>query len=318
MVVLITLVNTMWCSLVIKKRPCSPKWTVCLEPCWCKKSPMEESTIYFFCISAARSLSLSVLFSLLSLNVLFHLNLTSSLHLFLLFVLQKKHSPLSLPEKEFLMETHYSGRGKKKIPASLAQLPVQLFCLPLCFLIMLELNTPRHLNQCRMLCFHCVHTFLTLLGSHRHDQWTQTACHVLGSLQLVFQTDKALSNPLCRHQKQFLYLNGLWCPLPLLEMIYACHKLRSSLMWTCSRSLISETSMREELWVIHKLLAVVNIQVMLHSLHAINVGRNATDCCLARLDLIFAYVYWFDNRPLMTIAVFLTFIRFNSCIVTVR
>lgn len=47
----------MWCSLVIKKRSCSPKWTVCLEPCWCKKSWMKESTIYFFCMSAGLPLS---------------------------------------------------------------------------------------------------------------------------------------------------------------------------------------------------------------------------------------------------------------------
>lgn len=161
--------------------------------------------------------------------------------------------------------------------------------------------------------------------THSSLRWGHTAItseHKLRSISLGLYSWFSRRVKLClihhvRHQKQFLYLNGLWCPLILLQMIYACHKLRSSLMWTCSRSLISETSKREELWVIHRLLAVVSIQIMLHSLHAINVGRNTTDC-LARLDLVFSYVYWFDNRPLITIAVFLTFIRFNSCIVTVR
>lgn len=131
---------------------------------------------YLLLLYLSSSLSLSVLFSLLSLNVLFHLNLTSSLHLFLLFllyVLQKMHSPLSLPKKESLMETQHSVGGEKKKNSQLPWHSCPFNCsVCLCFLIMLGLNTPRRLNQCHMLCFHCVHTFLASLGSHRHDQWT--------------------------------------------------------------------------------------------------------------------------------------------------
>lgn len=190
-----------------KKGLSHSNWTVHLEPCWCKKSLTEKSiticvehghdfqrTFFFRFLNSSfsppSSPAVGLLFALCSIS-LYALSRScvsciyfpppsrlSLLSIYFCFMCSKKYS---LPSHQKILAWNTlliekSGRGKKKkkkiSPVSLAWPPIQLFCLPLCFLIMLGLNTPGHLNQCLMLCCHCVHTFLTSLGSHCQDQWT--------------------------------------------------------------------------------------------------------------------------------------------------
>lgn len=115
-----------------------------------------------------------------------------------------KYSMSSIITEKTLPGTHYwwrnlvKGEKKKDFP----QLPWRgcpfncSVCLKaLCFLIMLGLDTLRHLNQCLMLCRHSVHT-----SSPRSGHNAKTSEHKLrsprqGHRGRFLQMDKTVSNP---------------------------------------------------------------------------------------------------------------------------
>lgn len=184
MAVVIKLVNTMWCSLVIKSSLLNLIGLFILNCVgvrnhWWRNPSLSAwnmgvtfSTLLFFCFHPSLSLPSTLALALLCALSAFHL-----LQLFLqiprrislripfpLYVLRKYWACLpslqKVPDWNILLIEKGKGKKKEISPASQVRLPIQLFCLPFCFLIMLGLNTLRHLNQCLMLCCHCVHTSL--------------------------------------------------------------------------------------------------------------------------------------------------------------